>query len=350
MKQNKFNKKNALWLLDQFLGMAEAVKRIHDLSGPEAPGSNFALMAPAAGERRTAWHHDLKPDNILFFRKTPSDHGMFRISDWGSGKVNAYHTRSYHTKSPIGTLTYEPPEFTKDGKTSRPYDLWSLGCVFLELLVWAVFGSTSVETFENRRDDKRNANSDTDGFRDDTFWQKKGNDYVLRTQVLTQLERLEEALEQGSAPPFKEVVGYIRRMLEPETNKRIKALELCDLLGRTRLTKTLEVESPRDESEPDTRMSLIPTEHHCPDTMTHGHSPSGRSSGPPYAEQLALSPCDMSSHTSRGQNSRNSSASERVPCITPRSRQSSNASTLSVRERRDSHSSVNSPRAAEGGT
>ena len=125
MGRNKFNKEDALWLLDQFHGMAEAVKWIHDLSGPETPTSSLTLMTPAAGERRTAWHHDLKPENILFFKNSSSSRGMFLISDWGSGKVNNYHTRSYHTESPIGTLTYESPEYTYDGKTSRPYDLWS---------------------------------------------------------------------------------------------------------------------------------------------------------------------------------------------------------------------------------
>ena len=346
MEQNRFIKKDALWLLDQFHGMAEAVKRIHDLSGPEAPTSSSTLMAPTAGERRTAWHHDIKPENILFFRNSSSGRGMFRISDWGSGKVNAYRTRSYHTESPIGTLTYEPPEYTKDGKTSRPYDLWSLGCVFLELLIWAVFGSTSLETFSNERDDKRDVNSGTTGMKDDAFWQKVGSDYVLRTEVVNQIERLEEALIRPSAPPFKEVVGYIRRMLETKTHERIRALELCDLLDRTRLTKAIEVESPRDDTEPDTRMSLIPTDH-SPDTMTRGHCPSGRSSGPAYTDHFALSPNDMSPRASRGQHSRNSSASELMPSTATRSRQSSNTSTLSVRERRGSHSSANSPGAAE---
>ena len=351
MKQNKFNPKDALWLLDQFHGMAGAVKRIHDLSSVEAPNSNLNVMTSAAAERRTAWHHDLKPENILFFRDASSGRGMFRISDWGSGKVNTYRNRSYHTDSPIGTLTYEPPEYTYDGKTSRPYDIWSLGCVFLELLIWAVFGSTIVETFSDQRDDKRNAGSGTGSMKDDAFWQRVGYEYVLRDIVVTQLEHLDEALVRPSAPPFKEVVEYIRRMLKIKTHERIKALELCDLLDRTSFTKTIEVESPGDESGSATRLSLIPTDHQSPDAMALGTSASSRNSAPAYAEHLALSPSDMSPHASR--HSRNSSASELIPSHASRSRQSSNASNhsnLSVRERRDSHSSANSPKATKGGT
>ena len=187
--------------------------------------------------------------------------------------------------------------------------------------------------------------------KDDAFWQKVGNDYVLRKDVVTQLERLEEALIHPSAPPFKEILGYIRRMLETRTHERIKALELCDLLGRTRLSRKIEVESPVDDSEPVTRLSLIPTDHHSPDVMSHGNSPSGQSSGPAYAEHLALSPSDMSLRARR--HSRNSSASELMPSNATRSRQSSNASNhsnLSIRERKSSHSNADSPRVTEGGT
>ena len=349
MEKNKFNKKDALWLLDQFHGMAGAVKRIHDLSEVEGPTSKSTLSTPTAGERRTAYHHDLKPENILFFSDGSSSRGTFRISDWGSGKVNTYRHSSYHTKSPIGTLTYEPPEYTYDGKTSRPYDLWSLGCVFLELLIWAVLGSPTVETFSDQRGDKRNANSGTGSMKDDCFWQKVGNEYVLRDIVITQLGRLDKALVEPSAPPFKEVVDYIRRMLKIKTDERIKALDLFDLLGRTSITKTIEVESPRDESEPVTRLSLIPTDQHSPTATTNINSPSGRSSGPAYADNFALTPSDMSPQASR--HSRNSSASEFLHAT--RSRQSSNASShsnLSLRERRGSHSSANSPQATRGGT
>lgn len=354
MGQNKFNKKDALWLLDQFHGMAGAVKRIHDLSEVEVPIPSLTLRPPAAEERRTAWHHDLKPENILFFSHGSSRRGMFRISDWGSGKVNTYRSRSYHTDSPIGTLTYEPPEHTYDGETSRPYDLWSLGCVFLELLIWAVFGSTIVGEFSDQRDEKRNASSGTGSMKDDAFWKKAGNEYVLRDLVITQLGRLDEALVEPSAPPFKEVVGYIRRMLKTKTHERITALELCDLLDRTSRTKTIEVESPGDESEPVTRLSLIPTDIDSPDVMAHLNSPSGRSSGPTYAENFALSPSDMSPQASR--HSRNSSASELMPSHATRSRQSSNASNhsnhsnLSIRERKGSPASANSPKATRGGT
>ena len=343
MAQNKFAKNNVFWLLDQFRGMAEAVKRIHDLSYTEAQTTSLMVNTSAPGERRTAWHHDIKPENILYFHDSYSNCGMFRISDWGCGKVNTYRTRSYNTKSPIGTITYEPPEYTYQGKTSRPYDVWSLGCVFLEILVWAVFGSKAVESFSDQRCDRRNANSGTSSMIDDAFWYKNGRDFVLRPAVVTQLQDLDEALMQPDAPPFKEVVGYIKRMLEPEAHKRIKALELCDLFSRTTLTKAVEVESRRDESDDVTRFSLIPTDDNPSEAFFHELSPPG---GPAYADRIDLSPSDISPRASR--HSRNSSASDLMPAQATRSRQSSNASNrsyLSIREMKDSHSSANAPRA-----
>ena len=352
MNQNTFAKRDAFWLLDQFRGMAEAVKRIHhDLPDKETTTSNLTVKTSAPGERRTAWHHDIKPENILFFKNNTSNHGMFRLSDWGSAKVNPYRTRSINTTSPIGTLTYEPPERTKEGKTSRPYDIWSLGCVFLELLVWAVSGSRFVTIFGDQRDGKRKTNTRTNNVMDDGFWQESENEFKLRPSVITQLQDLDEKLGNPGALPFKEVVGHIRHMLETEACKRIKAGKLCDLLEETIRTKKSEVESPSDGSKPGTQLSPIPTDQQSPNTTAQEISPTGQTSSPKFAEHINPSPSDMSPRASR--HSRNSSASEFMASHATHSRQSSNASnhsTLSVRERKDSHSSASSSRANEGST
>lgn len=351
MKEARFDlskKEDLIWFLHQVQGMAGAVKHIHRLSGDggDPPAPSPSLAAPAApGERKTAWHHDLKPENILHFLDGSTTRGMLRISDWGSGKVNEYRrTSSIHTRSPIGTVTYEPPEATSEGSTSRPYDLWSLGCVDLEFLIWAVFGPAAVTSFSDARKDEC---SPTAILKDDAFWKKNsGNEYVLRSSVVAQMRLLDETLAKPGAPPFKELLGCVRRMLEIKANKRIKAPELSELLDGIYKTKKVELENARE-----TQLSLIQTDHKSPDWTTRGQSPLlGGSSDPAYTDHFNLSPSDMSPRTSRGQHSRNSSASELIPANAARSRQSSNASTLSVRERRGSHSSANSPRTTEGGT
>ena len=350
MEGNTFAQKDASWLLDQFRGMAEAVRQIHNLSDKEELTSNLTDRTSSPGERMTAWHHDIKPENILFFNDSCSSCGIFRLADWGSAKVNPYRTRSHNTRSPIGTLTYEPPEYDWAGKTSRPHDLWSLGCVFLEFLVWAVFGGNHLQTFSDNRDGPRHLNSGTSDETDDAFWQKSGDDYKLRQSVVTQLQSLDEELGKPDALPFREIVGYIRCMLEIEPQKRIKARELCHLLGKVDLTKTLGVDAPSDEVKPATQFSS-PTAQQYQDNLTQESPPTGRNAYPAYAEQRNVSPSAMSPRASR--HSRNSSASELMTSHATHSRQSSNASnrsTLSFRDRKGSHSSAGSFKATEGGT
>lgn len=143
--------KHIIWLIQQFRGLAEALKGMHDLSGAGTLQSAPDLATRPRGERRGGYHHDLKPENILFYKAT----GNFEISDFGSGKVQTYRSGSYNTSSPQGTPSYEPPEAAGTGGTSRPYDMWSLGCVFLELLVWAVLGFQHVEEFRKQREDRK---------------------------------------------------------------------------------------------------------------------------------------------------------------------------------------------------
>ena len=339
MEQTKFDKRDALWLLAQFHGLAGAVKRVHDLSGEQVPTSDQSLATPTPEVRQTAWHHDLKPENILFFKDSSSSRGVLRIADWGSGKVNIYRTHSYHTHSPITTLTYESPDFTRHGLTSRPHDLWSLGCVFLEVLIWAVSGSRAVKRFSNQRNDKRDF-SETDSMKDDAFWQKVGDKYVLRDTVVAQLKRLAEAISEPGARPVKDVLKCVKQMLETENEKRIKAPDLSELLDQ--------IKKAESRNNTKTRPSLIQTDHDSPERTAYEHSSaSERDIDPAFAENFNLSPSDMSPRTTRSQHSRNSSASELIPSNATRSRQSSNASThsnLSLRDKRGSHSGGNPPR------
>lgn len=121
---------------------------------------------------------------------------------------------------------------------------------------------------------------------------KVGNEYVLCSSAVAWMQRLEETLAKPSAPPFKELLECVRRMLEIEANKRIKAPELSELLDQIYQTKKVELENARDGSTPGTFLSLIPTDHPSPDRTADGLS--GRNSEPAYAEHFNHSPSDMS--------------------------------------------------------
>ncbi|XP_055355611.1 serine/threonine-protein kinase DDB_G0283821-like isoform X2 [Paramacrobiotus metropolitanus] len=77
-------------------------------------------------------HRDLKGQNILF-----STYGTVKIADFGSMvELAASTTATYEVQGGDGTITYMPPEaFRREfGSIGRAYDIWSLGCVLLEML------------------------------------------------------------------------------------------------------------------------------------------------------------------------------------------------------------------------
>ncbi|MCJ1263927.1 hypothetical protein MMC22_003797 [Lobaria immixta] len=233
-------KKTILWLLAQFCGLASAIHKIHDLSSAEKSStsgttSNLAIP-PVHPERKSGWHHDLKPENILYFSSKSSKLGTLRIADFGSGKIHTYRSGSINTRSPNGTLTYEPPEAKSEGATSRPSDIWSLGCVFQELLIWAVFDFNSVESFRNGRIGRRFPDSMIDIVADDGFWQIFVDGTVcLRKSVNEWIELLRKDLGQPKWRPFmafEKVLDLVIRMLDPDPRRRISALDLWDTLYR----------------------------------------------------------------------------------------------------------------------
>jgi len=123
------------WFLKQILGLAEAINKLHD---------------------KICRHGDLKPENILCFSCGGSDgnapHYDLVIADVGLAKIHNDITaaRNKPTDTEAGTITYSPPEYEHAGQApwSRLFDVWSLGCIFLEFLVWILHGNGTLERFQ----------------------------------------------------------------------------------------------------------------------------------------------------------------------------------------------------------
>ncbi|KAH7093393.1 hypothetical protein FB567DRAFT_173596 [Paraphoma chrysanthemicola] len=137
-------------IFKQFLGLAQAFFVAHNLtSGGISTGASYR-------------HGDLKPENILWFKpksQSDDDIGTFKICDWGEAKVHQFATAMRHsrTTSGFGTRRYEPPEVdtgvslmipgAEDKRRSRLYDMWALGCITLEFIVWLLYGQDGLGTF-----------------------------------------------------------------------------------------------------------------------------------------------------------------------------------------------------------
>ncbi|KAK4233568.1 kinase-like domain-containing protein [Achaetomium macrosporum] len=142
------------WSLEQMLGLAKAVRDLH---------KGFK------GERHCR-HGDLKPLNILHFKDAPDSdskgRGLLVIGDLGISKIHdeATDNRDRATLTKATTPDYEPPEargirHSADGSVtagqgkpwSRKYDMWSLGCIFLEFAVWLFHDVAALDSFRMRR-------------------------------------------------------------------------------------------------------------------------------------------------------------------------------------------------------
>ena len=299
---NALNRQDIIWLLSQLVGLASAVKHIHDLSAGST-GTVPGLQALDEKCMRAGWHHDLKPENILFFSASTSadKKAILRIADFGSSKIQTYRSGSINTRSPNGTPTYEPPEFIKDGTTSRPYDIWSLGAVFLELLVWAFIDNDAVQRFREQRHDRQCPGSNTNTTLDDAFWQMATNgDVYLREAVVDCMKHLRTVLERGKQRHFIEVLRLIERMLEPQREKRIIALDLHDTLERIHRQTSLDFDlnptkgrsTSNASSRSSIRLSVNPPDRRSPESSLSRRRSASLNAG--YADCLTASPINRS--------------------------------------------------------
>jgi serine/threonine protein kinase len=169
-KQNP-NAELVLRAIQQLRGLADALDRLHNYTEPERARreNDPSLTEPASGVPRvqvldendetirpleasavsSIRHGDLKPENILRFTTAESALGTLKIADMGLAKQHVLATqhRKHLTSTRYGTVQYEPPEAVTNGPRSRLYDVWSMGCIALEFIIWLLHGNDALLTF-----------------------------------------------------------------------------------------------------------------------------------------------------------------------------------------------------------
>ncbi|KAI3391292.1 hypothetical protein diail_7623 [Diaporthe ilicicola] len=131
------------WVAKQLEGIMGAMKSIHE---PLHLHSNTQVA-------KYGMHTDLKPDNILWFGSIADVRGILVISDFGLANMHSDKSRSNIPNEKIPALPgYRPPECDiQGGQISRRYDIWTLGCLFLEILTWLMGGQQLIKEFQKER-------------------------------------------------------------------------------------------------------------------------------------------------------------------------------------------------------
>jgi serine/threonine protein kinase len=130
------------WIINQCQGIIDAIAHIHN---PNIKNSE--------GEKLYGRHGDIKPENVLWFNK--GERGVLVLSDLGLTAEHRGASRSNIPGQDIpNTPNYRPPECDMDGAAgfiSRSFDIWTLGCLFLEFVIWTLCGWEERERFRSDR-------------------------------------------------------------------------------------------------------------------------------------------------------------------------------------------------------
>ncbi|KAK3338661.1 kinase-like domain-containing protein, partial [Lasiosphaeria hispida] len=160
----------ARWLARQCRGLADALATIHRfptftndslLAGASPTSPNISRPRPKPNAPRKeatrkilfGFHRDIKPPNILWFpggSKSSDDLGTLKITDFGIAEFTRDGTSS---RQQLGNSPpYRAPEVdVPDAILGPSYDIWALGCVYLEFVAWYLRGWKGVQHFETER-------------------------------------------------------------------------------------------------------------------------------------------------------------------------------------------------------
>ena len=214
-QKNLVNELGTSWLWRQTLGIADALKVIHS---PEP--KHLDVKVPLLG-----FHFDLKPANILV-----TNDGVLKITDFGQSLIKPA-PRSGDSKAAAspGAFRYRPPEVRwtlemigqdrSHSKTSRKYDIWSLACIMLEIIIRIRDGAQKLENFES------------ESIKEDpgiAFHNNGGKGAKLKSSVARELQKFKEAPHRPMPEArydvhLCKVVELLQEMLSIEPEKRPSA-------------------------------------------------------------------------------------------------------------------------------
>lgn len=128
-------------------------KRARFEDPPSSPYDDRELEhGPPKQKTKYGQHGDLKPENVLWFPDQDDEFGILRISDLGQAQLHSTQSKTRRESNGVNTLTYRPPESDIEPYIIRQSgDIWSLGCILLEFVTWALGSWKLVHDFKTKR-------------------------------------------------------------------------------------------------------------------------------------------------------------------------------------------------------
>lgn len=224
-------KYNLIFALASGGSLADFLNGQQDAKGPEGSQLLLALAdlasaidamhnftSEAFDLRLAGCHHDLAPRNILIHGET------FLLADFGLSTFRDAEADSLTTfKEVRGSYVAPECQIFHDGQVKsknigRASDIWSFGCILLEVLTHMVWGPVGVVQFRNKR--KVQVTPEIEWFR---FHRgpDKPNDEVVNWL---------NDLEVNGEPSCKRLVGLIQEMLSMDPSKRPRSARVLMVL------------------------------------------------------------------------------------------------------------------------
>lgn len=213
------------WAFEQMAGLAAGLAKLND------PAENLE-------EREDDHHGDLNPEAIFLFPdKSNTSLGTLRIAYAGLVRYHLPKTNSFsfpkHDQRCDSNLRYAPPEsrFLEQGDKKLPgFDMWSLGCIYLEFIIWILGGYAELGKFRLAK-------------RRDPFWYKlikvdmAGKEYYLGPYIDPTVESAIKMVRRnktcGRHTCFRDLLDIIEKhLLVVDMRKRMGSSELCGRLQR----------------------------------------------------------------------------------------------------------------------
>ncbi|KAF7531118.1 hypothetical protein G7054_g9174 [Neopestalotiopsis clavispora] len=230
------------WLIKQCLGITNGLQRIHQYRS--SLGGHSGDRDRSLGKNKGT-HGDVKAENILFFDPLQQEELLSSkhivVSDFG---LTRFREQSQGSR-PLGwSMTYRAPELDLQYKTSRKYDVWSLGCVSLEFISWFLLGfdatrprrqahKSNLTNFQAARlnDDRPSVGPSWAPYKEDKFFNLEritGTDGfrpVVKPSVLKWINNLRQM--KTCSKPIEAFLNLIQsQMLVPDLEARGSMLDI----------------------------------------------------------------------------------------------------------------------------